>query len=132
MQLKGGFEVPLHTNIVLLPNSVYRNDPPRFEASAADFERGVGFPLPEWTMAMSNSLTYVLSSNGRILDFVLLRGLTNANDFGSTIFSFGPNLSEPTSIAQSWSTNRLLGSTDVRVPTEGLMQQVRISDIQIS
>src|SRR5688572_22168855 len=48
--LRGGFQVPLHTNIVTLTNSAYRMVPPHIAPIFFGFERGFGYPIPEWTL----------------------------------------------------------------------------------
>src|SRR5207245_140515 len=54
------FRIPLLTNVIFLTNSVYRQRPPGFTNLTAVFERGVGFPVPQWGLSVSNRLRYIL------------------------------------------------------------------------
>ena len=127
--LSGGFQVPLHTNIVLLTNSVYRADPPSFQQLGwSNFERGRGFPLPQWTAILSNRVAYILLAGDRILDFVLLRNLTNSVDLsGLLLNSASATPGEPFYISNCWNTNRINGLSGAMVPTEGIAQQLRVA-----
>jgi hypothetical protein len=117
------FKVPLFTNEVILSNSALRFEPPILESTNALFQAGSGFRVPEWRLSISNRLTFLLSSGGRIVDFVHAT-LTNSTDLTCHLFG---NLSGPSEgiIARCWNTNR--PTAGIHVPTEGIQMQIDIS-----
>ncbi len=123
------FKVPLSNSVVVLSNSAYRPGPPASLDSATNvFTAGSGFSVPDWKLVISNRLTYVLSSGGKILDFVLLANLTNTLDISGALMGqqISPLPNEGFA-ANCWKTNRLGNSSDPRAPTDGIQSQMDIS-----
>lgn len=126
------FRLTLNTNQIFLSNAVYV-----FSGSFANtfanlntnaFENlGNAFPLPDWTLTISNRLAYWMFEPGldRILDFVLLEDshavdlhrdlIAGVNPYAA--FGASPNISG------LWSTNRQNAGS----PTEGVRRQIDIS-----
>ena len=119
------FKVPLFTNHVPVTNSAFRFDPGFLEPLPATFEADSGFRIPEWQLSISNGLAFLLSSGGRIVDFVLLQNLTNTVNLTELIFQpFISTLNEG-AIAQCWRTNR--AGPGVYAATEGVQAQLDVS-----
>ncbi|HYV29352.1 MAG TPA: hypothetical protein VFA77_17600, partial [Candidatus Eisenbacteria bacterium] len=124
----GEFKVPLLTNLVVLSNAVYRTaSPPRFDEMTSLFERGVGFPIPELLLTISNRLSYTLSENGRIIDCVILNDLVTVLNIMREMITGVGYIGEPPAVSGAWRTNRLGDSTSVMVPTLGVINQMAIS-----
>jgi hypothetical protein len=132
-QLAGGFIVPAATNITLLTNSVYRENPPRFDMVGGNlFERDNEFRVPQWHVTVSNRAIFVLyNEDGRILDFANLDQMTNTINLSETLLGMPPALVQPgpTVVADCWNTNRVAPATqtDETAPTMGIIRQLLIS-----
>lgn len=125
------FKVPLQTNVIMLTNSVYRIQPPRFEpvgpANPFELSSDVGYPIPAWFLTISNRITYVLSTGGRILDFVHLPRLETVIDVTAQLMGNQGDNTEPSVVASTWVTNRVNNSTSINAPPEGIANQIDIS-----
>ena len=127
--------VPTSNTVVLLTNSVWiaRNNTmiPAAQGSYQNdvFERNLPVPflLPEWQLIFSNNFTYVLSEGDRMVDFVRLTELQSATDLMRDMM--GPTEVEQSAsqVAGSWDTNRVDGSYNETVPTQGVVNQIAIS-----
>ena len=130
---KGGFQVPLYTNVMTLTNSIYRVASQDFERIGATnyFETGQGFPAYQWGLTISNRLTYVLyvKAGGKdvILDYVHLPRLDTYLDITGILMGRKGDSTEPLDVANCWRTNRLNNSIDVQVATEGILNQIEVS-----
>jgi hypothetical protein len=121
------FVVPLRTNIVFLPDSIYRFGPsPSFDPNLdAGFQSsatwpGGQWPSPSWGLNVTNRLRVIMrdSQTGRILDYAQLDNLNGLRDLGQ-------ELADPdnrTGFTGMWSTNRLPGG----VP-QGILNQIQVS-----
>ena len=137
------FVVPINTNYVFMADSQYfdstqsftpvANIPPAYTNS---YERGRGFYVPRWSYGMSNRVFSVLFDgvNDRVIDYInydsftfalddLSDKLANANAYpGSASAAVDSTL-----IRDLFRTNRVNGSTNINVPTEGVRQQLFVS-----
>jgi len=120
------FKVPLFTNSIVLSNSASRFGAPFFTGTN-QFESGSAFRIPDWRLSISNRLAFVLSSGGRIVDFVLLANLTNSIDLGRELFGNRVVLTEGSTVARCWSTNRSGSGTNTYIPTESVQVQIDVS-----
>ena len=126
------FKIPLYANIVFLSNGVYRANPPKFDTLTNVFERKLGFPTPDFHLAVSNRLNYTLSQNGRIIDYVILSDLVTDLDITRALIRPSDNrfsAFEPAAVSGVWLTNRVGNrpSTMVMVPTVGIINQMAIA-----
>jgi hypothetical protein len=78
------FSVPLLDNRIVLDSAAYfsRTTPPGFTPYGTNltFEVTTNYSIPQWTLAISNQLQYVLidtSNQNRVVDFVNLAGLVS-------------------------------------------------------
>jgi hypothetical protein len=125
------FLVPLYTNLILLPDSVFRFPNSLDSISQTNrFIRGSAYEIPDWRLSISNGLTFVMSTGGRIIDYVQLANLTNHFSITRTLMGGKP---QPTSVANDdliascWNTNRSGGGNNNLTPTEGMLNQIAIS-----
>jgi hypothetical protein len=125
------FLVPLYTNLILLPDSVFRFPNSLDPISQTNrFIRGSAYEIPDWRLSISNGLTFVMSTSGRIIDYVQLANLTNHFSVTRTLMGGKP---QPTSVANDdliascWNTNRSGGGNNNLTPTEGMLNQIAIS-----
>jgi len=120
------FKVPLLANEIVLPASIFRFLPPHVEplSGGVVFDASSGFRIPDWSLAISNHLVFMLTSQGRIIDFVMLNNLTNVLNLTAEFFRPIPYLDEGF-IAQCWSTNR--AGPGIYAPTEGIQAQLDVS-----
>lgn len=119
------FVVPQSITNAVLTNSTYRFTDNSFEPLTTNiFETFTGFPLPKWTLTISNYLSCLISEDDFIVDFVLLRGKVTVNlskDLLSGLNAYPSGT--PAAISGIWSTN--LSSPGA--PTDGIRQQIDIS-----
>lgn len=123
------FKVPLLTNQLSLRDSAFYFTRPAGSQfvpipNNLTFETGIGFPVPEWTLVVSNSLRYVLldQQTRQVVDFVNLTRLTNAiNITHELIGRFQAD--EASAPGSMWLTNRFGNSTNQFVPTIGILNQ---------
>src|SRR5690606_9914952 len=70
------FIIPLKTNLVFLPDSVFLPNPPRFEEIDWNtaWDESQTFPIPDWKFYITNRLQFVMvdRETDRIIDFVML------------------------------------------------------------
>lgn len=102
----GSFVVPIRTNVVVLPDSIYRHASQSFTTNlAAPFETGLGFPIPQWGIALTNRLRVFLvdQETQRLVDFVTLEGLSGAADLSESI----RDPDNASGLDGLWSTNHL-------------------------
>src|SRR5690606_25824972 len=94
---------------------------------------GVGFPVPNWGLAITNRLIYALVDTketlGRVIDFVNLDKMETHIDITKELLGNPLNspVSEPNELAGLWDTNRLGNATAVTAPTLGVLKQIRLS-----
>ncbi len=118
-----GFMVPLYTNVVSLSNARYNGT--GFDSMTNSFLPRTGqLADTDWRLILSNHLTYIMSSEGRIVDAVSLTFQTNLN-----LASFGQNrtFAEPSAVASLWDTNRITDPSTGSTPTRGIVVQLGIS-----
>jgi hypothetical protein len=135
LQPHSGFKIPLHTNVILLTNGVYRTLPqPHFEELGTNsrlvgtrFEVSTNYVAPRWGLLISNRLTYILSTpTGRILDYVHLRNLDSYIDISGLLMRDSPGDSqESQAVTSCWRTNRV--GNNPNAPTEGIANQISVS-----
>lgn len=124
------FPLPYFTNLTTLSLSQYLSSTPHFQAASTNFESNVGYAIPQWLLNLSNRIQYVAIDSGRVVDFVSLDGPNAQIDLTKDLLNHqisSPYTSEPTVISRMWNKNRLDGSTNASVPTEGIRQQILIS-----
>jgi hypothetical protein len=121
------FVVPLLTNINFPVPSVYRQATHSLtNRLELPFETGQGFPFPQWGVAVTNRLQFIMRdrATGRILDYVHLVGLDNVRDLSAEMMLFVDGTPGWGSL---WDTNRLGEATSIFVPQKGLRYQIGIS-----
>ena len=125
---KGGdFRVPLTNLVLLLTNSAYYFNPPRFQAltTQPEFDATPGFPTPDWQVYVTNRLQYILidKANNRILDFVNLTNINSALDITDALVGNANRFADrQVNVGTFWRTNRVNGG----IP-EGVAYQVYAS-----
>ena len=120
---KLSFQVPLRTNILFLPDSVYRYNGNQFLANLSQpYETGVGFPQPQWGLAITNKLRFVMvdRGSGRVIDYVHLTGLNDYRNLSDEVKTTGYGFDG------LWNTNRI-GGTTIGHPPEGIIYQIQVS-----
>jgi hypothetical protein len=125
------FRLPIYVTTNLMVPSVYRFTTRSFEPvnDRNPFEKG--FPLPDWTLTISNQFLYVLSENDKILDFVLSTDFNSDLAIDDTLMKSGQQLGasgtmENAMVSRMWDTNRINGSTDDLAPTLGIRNQIAV------
>lgn len=134
------FRLPFVTNVTLVSNEVYLPWPqPAFVTlppgqSNINFVRtpNLGFYLPQWELQMTNRFYYALVDTlaNRLVDFVCIGGIVSKIDLGRQFAGESPTtlaLGAVTEPANVWLTNRVDGSTNVSIPTQGVVNQMQIS-----
>ncbi|MDB6124852.1 MAG: hypothetical protein JWQ71_3845 [Pedosphaera sp.] len=113
------FRAPLYTNVVLLPDSVYRQNPQGFVVST-NFEQNTGFPLPNFVLGVTNRLRVILLDHdtGRVIDYVHFNGLDEVREITR-------DLSKDDGVAGVWRTNRV--GNPFTGPLEGIINQMQVS-----
>lgn len=83
----GSFVVPLRTNLIFLPDLVYRQSLTRFVPNTDIYERPSGFHFPRWGLTVSNRLWAIAidSGTGRVVDYIQLSGLNAYRDLTTEI-----------------------------------------------
>lgn len=128
------FVVPLRSNHIVLAESVYRQSSDSFIPWTRDvqFERPSGFAFPRWGLSITNRLLAVIKDAGtrRILDYVLLNGLTSYRDLAAEVAEAPPSgrTSGSGGFDFLWATN----SPDPAQPLKlgdfpGVFQQILVS-----
>jgi len=121
------FRLPLSTNQVLLSNSVYSFNQNRFaNISTNAFENlNNTFPVPDWTLTISNRLAYWMVEPGldRIIDFVLLEDSHVVDLHRELVTGVNPYAGYGGIGSSLWSTNRTVPNG----PTDGITRQIDIS-----
>jgi hypothetical protein len=138
------FFIPLMTNVVVLPNSVYRFNPgpaasaPYFTANTnigvnifRGFEQTGDFRIPQFNFGVNNALQLVMVDHvtGRVIDYVAISGLAGARDLSAelTLGVTSPAGLGLPSDGIFWQTNRIGGSDSPIVPPLGVLNQVLAS-----
>ena len=104
------FRLPLMTNRIVLDSAAFvsRATPPQFIPYHTNlaFEVTTNFLMPQWTLAISNRLQYVLldASSGRVVDFVSLTGLVSRINITRELMG-NPDFGD----GKFWNTNTLKG-----------------------
>ncbi len=128
----GAFQVPILRNVLMATNAVYLPFPrPQLITNQA-YVPNLGFYVPEWAVYMTNRFYYALvdRTSNRLLDFVCLGNMANAIDLTRELAgrpaagATGAAGAEP---ANLWGTNRLGGSANLAVPTDGVFNQMEVS-----
>jgi hypothetical protein len=120
--------VPLRTNFILLPDSVYlaaaNAFAPDVQIRFDDARLGRGFVEPQWGLAVTNRVRVIVRDiqSGRIIDYVQLAGLNGIRDLSGEIRTPDNELG----FAGLWSTNRQ-GGQGINFPPIGVVNQVQIS-----
>jgi hypothetical protein len=120
------FKLPILTNLVLLPDSVFRSTEQRF-VDVRDL-RSVGFgnvfergsqlvPDPRLRLAITNRLEAILVdlsvAGGRVVDYVNLDNLNSVIDVTSALFGQDDAAGQTSLIGSFWQTNRVGGIPEV-------------------
>ena len=116
------FLVPVRTNLIFLPDSIYRHGSQSFTTNlGGTFETGLGFPIPHWGISLTGRLRVFMvdQETQRLVDCVTLEGLSGLVDLSEAIRD--PNLS--VGFDGLWSTN-FLHSTSV---PQGVFNQIDIA-----
>jgi hypothetical protein len=117
------FQIPLLTNCIVLPDLVYRMNPPEFDSLPNIFETSVGFPIPQWGFTALHHWRFwiVDIDSGRVLDFVSVDGPDDVRNLVVEIadpdFAVG--------FDGLWSTNRLGGPSVANIP-QGNANQIMV------
>ena len=106
------FKLPINTNFAYLKDSSYLSSIGKFSTNSGDFgfDPNPNFPAPQWGLAASNRLVYILldveePNNPRIVDFVNVRDLTASIDIGNALISTN-DTGEVGLQSSFWSTNK--------------------------
>jgi hypothetical protein len=121
---KPSFQIPLLTNIIFLPDSIYRFDPPGFTTNLnGPVETGQGFPLPQWRLVVTNRLQFIMvdHASGHLIDYVQLDGLSGMRDLSGELVITGTGLDHT-----MWLTNRINGNSIYKA-TIGVFNQIDFS-----
>jgi hypothetical protein len=119
------FVVPQMGTNALLTNSIYRFAQNNFELPGLNgFEATPGFPIPSWTMTLSNRLRCLISEGDNIVDWVQVNGHWNFNVNAELLNGQDPYPFAPAAILGLWSTNQTSGSPGL---PDGILQQIDIS-----
>ena len=130
----GSFVVPLATNLIFLPNSVYRTESgetPFFTANTnvgsnlyLGFEQTGRFPLPDFQFAVTNRLRFILHDHDtqRVIDYVNIGGLIGARNLSAVLATVELDSTENA----LWSTNRVGGVGLENTPL-GIMNQIQVA-----
>ena len=134
------FLVPLQTNFVFLPDSIWRETVASLDPLAATnqsiFENTGTFPLPRFSLSVSNRLRYIMldTATGRVLDYVHLDGINSRQDLLAESASASPGglYGNSETIDSVWNTNRPGGTFNIASPTTGILNQIAISQGNIT
>jgi hypothetical protein len=97
------FAIPLRTNVNFLPEAIYRMNLPGFVSVsqtnvntatiARGFERGLGFAIPEFSLAVSNRVRVILidRASGRLVDYVQLNDLNSYRNLTGELSDGAPD-----------------------------------------
>jgi hypothetical protein len=127
------FKVPLLTNVVFLPDSVFQQRPfnrlspvlPGFSEDWSAIQTNY-FPQPHWGLSINSHIRCFildggLPGQGRVVDYVHLAGMNAFRDLGGEMYTNTPG----PAIDNMWSTNPasfFLGTNSV-----GIMNQIYVS-----
>ncbi len=122
--------VPLNTNIVIEPQSIYNLTSHSFQPVAAGFvATGAGFPQPLWGLNITNRVQVVMvdSATRRIVDYAHFSTFNCQRDLSEEIRDKYPDPNNPLYSAL-WSTNPISGTnlTSDSLP-QGVFNQINIS-----
>jgi hypothetical protein len=141
-RIETSFQIPLETNYLFLPDSVYRTESgsvPYFTTSTNrgnnlyfGFEQTRKFPIPQFTLAVSNRIRFIMvdTTTRRVVDYVHLNDLEGVRNLTSEL-----NDTRRTVVLDGhlggierdfWLTNRVGGSTLAHVP-QGVKNQLEAS-----
>ncbi|MBI5388316.1 MAG: pilus assembly PilX N-terminal domain-containing protein [Verrucomicrobia bacterium] len=127
------FLLPLNTNQVFIPPSVYRFRSSSFDPVGLNlFETGVGFPVPNWYLTLTNEFLYILSDGDNIVDFLTTKDFSTSLDFDSLMMRDDPvggldGSIEDSVVAQLWNTNRPNGTVNEQIVTFGILKQIDVA-----
>jgi hypothetical protein len=118
------FLVALRTNVVFLPDSAYRQNPPGFTTDVnSAWDTSQSFPQPQWGLSVTNNLRVLVvdvtdPTNKWVVDYVHLRGLNGMRDLSEEI----RDPMNALGFEGLWSTNLLFG----HLP-QGILNQIEVS-----
>src|SRR5690606_30694641 len=125
------FKLPIHTNVIFLPPSVYRLADGQFYPIQTNralnlFEPAAGFPIPVWRLNVTNRLRAVLidldaPGGSRIVDYVNLDNLNAQIDITRELFGQQNLAGDTSTVGSFWITNRTDGIPD------GIRNQIQAS-----
>lgn len=121
------FQVPINRMEAFLPTSAYRTSDGTFVSTAFSpkFESNTGFPLPQWSLFVTGRVQYLLvdepRSRRRVVDVVNIAGVTNLIDITREL------VRDPRDAQDPWLAARPGNSTNINVPTLGIINQIEIS-----
>ena len=126
------FQVPLYTNLVFLPDSIYHQQPPSLiintnPNAVTPFETTVGFPLPHFVLSVTNRLRFIMldSASGRVIDYVQFDGMNTIRDLTAELSTTNNNPFANNTLSQSiWNPTRTGG---LNSPYQGLIYQLNVS-----
>jgi hypothetical protein len=116
---------------LFLTNSSYINQAPWFVPQTDIFTVSAPDPfyVPRWWLTLNTGLNFILvdTDANRIVDYVNLQHCDDALDIDN-ILAQGATciLGDLANAGNQWCTNRLHGSTDSRVPTIGILNQIGV------
>jgi len=137
------FVIPLFTNFVFLPESVYRTKQPGGPAFRQNTNQGVGllagfeqtgdFYIPQFNLNVSNRIRFIMIDTGvtpnRVIDYVHLSqldGIRNLSaelgDESAVVVDGGANVG-----GTFWATNRPGGNFNIKAPPRGVINQIEAS-----
>ena len=124
------FQIPLFTNFVFLPTSVYQQSPPGLYAVPTNGNVSWAintpgyFPQPDWGLTVTNQIRCLIMDggySGRVIDYVQMNGLNTFRDLSREIQT--PDFK--TGVIGLWSTN-LVTAYGWPMP-QGIDNQIEIS-----
>ncbi len=126
------FQVPLLTNVVFIPDSIYQQNPPALiqVTNIATIWSinlpGPPFPQPLWGLNITNRIRCIILDGGvagRVIDYVQLDGLNTFRDLAGEIYTSN----RLAGVTNMWSTNGPVNGIVGSMPL-GLVNQIEISD----
>jgi hypothetical protein len=130
------FLLPIYTNVVSLPESIYRPTavaPFSPSTTNAPFDQGLGFYVPQWDLLITNRFFCALIDRSvnpnRLVDFATFANLTATVNVTRELAGQAQvtSIAAPPEPGNVWLTNRYLNATSILAPTEGVFNQMEIS-----
>ncbi len=127
-----GFQIPLATNVIFLPDSVYHPNTLPHLTLGTNFDVNTNYVLPHFVLNLTNRLRFIIvdHNTGRVLDYVQLNGMNITRDLTAELQGNGTGgAGNPNSTVGGnggvWLTN-----TVNRGMLQGIINQITVSSGQ--